>query len=269
MRRLRESWASVGRRRTRPSSRCSRSAITCASRTAASAGGARPRGHRLPGRVLRSVRAAGSPPIWRASWTRSPPQPALETGAARVLGSVQRAGRRGQEAARRGGDRDAERAARRICSRRARTAAIRASVSVCGAGQLSLKLGRFGAFVGCSNYPDCRCQPSASRSAAGQGRARSRSACSAPIPTPARRSASARPPRPLRPTWRRRGAKRSSLPPNLSRPARSTTALKLLMLPRELGRHPGPGSRSRSASTAGTIHQARPLRAPGRRTRRA
>ncbi len=26
----------------------------------------------------------------------------------------------------------------------------------CGAGNLSLKLGRFGAFVGCSNYPDCR-----------------------------------------------------------------------------------------------------------------
>jgi DNA topoisomerase I len=26
----------------------------------------------------------------------------------------------------------------------------------CEAGQLSLKLGRFGAFIGCSNYPDCR-----------------------------------------------------------------------------------------------------------------
>jgi DNA topoisomerase-1 len=26
----------------------------------------------------------------------------------------------------------------------------------CGDGQLSLKLGRYGAFVGCSNYPDCR-----------------------------------------------------------------------------------------------------------------
>ena len=27
---------------------------------------------------------------------------------------------------------------------------------VCGQGQLSLKLGKFGAFIGCSNYPDCR-----------------------------------------------------------------------------------------------------------------
>ena len=26
----------------------------------------------------------------------------------------------------------------------------------CGSGQLSLKLGKFGAFVGCSNYPDCK-----------------------------------------------------------------------------------------------------------------
>ncbi|MGI9365047.1 MAG: type I DNA topoisomerase [Rhizobiaceae bacterium] len=26
----------------------------------------------------------------------------------------------------------------------------------CGAGQLSLKVGRFGAFIGCSNYPDCK-----------------------------------------------------------------------------------------------------------------
>jgi DNA topoisomerase I len=26
----------------------------------------------------------------------------------------------------------------------------------CGTGQLSLKLGRYGAFVGCSNYPECR-----------------------------------------------------------------------------------------------------------------
>src|SRR5215813_6933743 len=28
--------------------------------------------------------------------------------------------------------------------------------TVCGTGQLSLKLGKFGAFIGCSNYPDCR-----------------------------------------------------------------------------------------------------------------
>ena len=26
----------------------------------------------------------------------------------------------------------------------------------CKAGRLSLKLGRYGAFIGCSNYPECR-----------------------------------------------------------------------------------------------------------------
>ena len=26
----------------------------------------------------------------------------------------------------------------------------------CGTGQLSLKLGKFGAFIGCSNYPECK-----------------------------------------------------------------------------------------------------------------
>ena len=34
----------------------------------------------------------------------------------------------------------------------------------CGNGRLSLKLGKFGAFVGCSNYPECR-SPASSRPA--------------------------------------------------------------------------------------------------------
>ena len=33
---------------------------------------------------------------------------------------------------------------------------IRGVCPVCGAGRLSLKLGKFGAFIGCSNYPNCR-----------------------------------------------------------------------------------------------------------------
>ena len=39
---------------------------------------------------------------------------------------------------------------------------------LCGNGQLSLKLGRFGAFVGCSNYPGMPVHPQAR----GQGRGR-------------------------------------------------------------------------------------------------
>jgi len=37
----------------------------------------------------------------------------------------------------------------------------------CGSGQLSLKLGKFGAFIGCSNYPECRYTLQLSDAAAG------------------------------------------------------------------------------------------------------
>jgi DNA topoisomerase-1 len=37
----------------------------------------------------------------------------------------------------------------------------------CGTGQLSLKLGKFGAFIGCSNYPECRHTMQLSDAAAG------------------------------------------------------------------------------------------------------
>ncbi|HEX4297377.1 MAG TPA: type I DNA topoisomerase [Devosia sp.] len=37
----------------------------------------------------------------------------------------------------------------------------------CGTGQLSLKLGKFGAFIGCSNYPECRYTMQLSDAAAG------------------------------------------------------------------------------------------------------
>jgi DNA topoisomerase-1 len=38
----------------------------------------------------------------------------------------------------------------------------------CGTGQLSLKLGKFGAFIGCSNYPDCKFTRTLANSAADQ-----------------------------------------------------------------------------------------------------
>jgi DNA topoisomerase-1 len=38
----------------------------------------------------------------------------------------------------------------------------------CGTGQLSLKVGRFGAFIGCSNYPECRFTRQMTPGAAGQ-----------------------------------------------------------------------------------------------------
>lgn len=38
----------------------------------------------------------------------------------------------------------------------------------CGSGQLSLKLGKYGAFIGCSNYPECRHTQQLAESATGQ-----------------------------------------------------------------------------------------------------
>ncbi len=65
--------------------------------------------------------------------------------------------RRDQGPARRRGARRAQRdARRRTSSRRAPTAATRASARTAATGRLSLKIGKFGAFIGCSNYPECR-----------------------------------------------------------------------------------------------------------------
>ena len=52
----------------------------------------------------------------------------------------------------------------------------------CGTGKLSLKLGKFGAFVGCSNYPECRYTR---QLAAERRRAGGDAQCSAPIRRPA------------------------------------------------------------------------------------
>ena len=65
--------------------------------------------------------------------------------------------RRDQGAARLRGARRAERAARRrTSSRRAPTAPTRAPARPAAPASSSLKLGKFGAFIGCSNYPECR-----------------------------------------------------------------------------------------------------------------
>ncbi len=41
----------------------------------------------------------------------------------------------------------------------------------CGTGQLSLKAGKFGAFIGCSNYPECRFTRPIAAEAGGEGQA--------------------------------------------------------------------------------------------------
>ncbi len=116
----------------------------------------------------------------------------------------------------------------------------------CNAGQLSLKLGKFGAFVGCSNYPECRYTRTLSQQATGEtGEGSDR---------PGVRVLGTDPVTGLEVTLRdgRFGPyiqlgegekpKRSSLPKGLSKDdVTLEKALALLSLPREVAKHPTSG----------------------------
>jgi DNA topoisomerase-1 len=111
----------------------------------------------------------------------------------------------------------------------------------CGNGKLSLKLGRFGAFIGCANYPDCRYTrklgQSESEAANGQ-------------PLPLGEDPQTGEPISLRSgrfgpyVQRGEGEKpaRASIPKGMDSSAVDLEfALKLLSLPREIGKHPETG----------------------------
>ena len=81
----------------------------------------------------------------------------LEGAAARLLARLLRRARRDQGSAHHAGARQPERAARPAhLPGQGRRRRSRALCPTCGKGRLSLKLGKFGAFIGCSNYPECR-----------------------------------------------------------------------------------------------------------------
>ena len=115
---------------------------------------------------------------------------------------------------------------------------------VCGAGRLSLKLGKFGAFIGCSNYPNCR----HTRPLALESDADAAAPETALGPDPASRLAITLKKGPyghyvqLGDGNGESKPKRVALPRSI-KPADVdlVTALRLLALPRELGRHPETG----------------------------
>ncbi len=112
---------------------------------------------------------------------------------------------------------------------------------LCGEGRLNLKLGRFGAFVGCTNYPNCRFtrQLAQSNGEAGGGQ---------PVelghdPATGRDDHSAhRPLRSLFPARRGREAETRE-PAKGTDPSNADLELgiKMLSLPREVGKHPETG----------------------------
>ena len=116
----------------------------------------------------------------------------------------------------------------------------------CGAGQLSLKLGKFGAFIGCSNYPECKftrvLSPAAAEQAAANGEISGTKVLGVDPDTGEEVT--------IRDgrfgTYLQLGEgdrpKRSSLPKGLS-PADVTLekALALLSLPRQVAKHPTSG----------------------------
>ena len=123
------------------------------------------------------------------------------------------------------------------------------SCQVCGTGTLSLKLGKFGAFVGCSNYPECRFTRPLSVSSAdgdpsaegGQGTPGVRILGKDPV---TEQDVTVRDGRfgPYIQLGEGEKPKRSSLPKGAS-PGSITLekALALLSLPKEVARHPESG----------------------------
>ncbi len=109
----------------------------------------------------------------------------------------------------------------------------------CGIGRLSLRGGRYGAFVACSNYPECKftrkfAQPGGSADGAGDGEVGKHPETGEPIMRKAGRFG------PYIELGSGKEAKRSSIPKDIGE-LDLDWAVKLLSLPRQIGPHPETG----------------------------
>jgi len=114
----------------------------------------------------------------------------------------------------------------------------------CGNGRLSLKLGRFGAFIGCSNYPDCRFTRALTAGADGNGNGATKLLGKDPVSglDVTLRSGRFGPYVQLGEAVDGEKPKRASLPKGVAPDdVDLELALKLLSLPREVGRSPESG----------------------------